>query len=201
MIGHLRKTAAQWVVALGIIFVGLFSGCQTGTKLADLPAAPGNRFHVGDLVTIGFNCLSGATTDCLPIHQERVHEDGNITLSLIGSVSALNKTTGELQKEIHDRYVPKYFPELTVTVAGESTFFYVDGEVVNRGQKEYPGEMTVVKAISMAGGFTDFAKKTKVRLTRGGHSEIINAQKAIKDPQYDVPVYPGDKIFVYRRLF
>ena len=70
------------------------------------------------------------------------------------------------------------------------------------GQKEYPGQMSViVKAISVAGGFTDFAKKTNVRLTRGGHTQVINVDKANKDPRYDAPVFPGDTILVKRRLF
>jgi protein involved in polysaccharide export with SLBB domain len=64
------------------------------------------------------------------------------------------------------------------------------------------GETDIVKAISAAGDFTDFANKRKVRLTTAdGHTKIINVRKAIEDPQYDVPVYPGDKIFVPRRFF
>src|SRR5262249_8761817 len=100
----------------------------------------------------------------------------------------------------HDRYVPKYFTGLNVTVRGEARYFYVDGEVGARGQKEYPGEMTIVKAISMAGGFTDFAKKTRVRLTRGGHTQIVNVEKAIADPNYDVLFSPGEKIYFTRGI-
>jgi len=190
----------HWVVVLGIILTGLLGGCQTGGKFADLPPENiGNRVHIGDLLTVSGVGQNG--TDVIPSHAERIGEEGTITLTLIGSITAVGKTPNELQREIHDRYVPKYFPEITVVVRGEAKFFYVDGEVVSRGQKEYPGEMTIVKAISMSGGFTDFAKKTKVRLTRGGHSQIINVEKAILDPRLDVPVYPGDKIFVKRRIF
>lgn len=195
MIDQLRKMTGCWLAVVGFISVGLLSGCQTGPK--DLPPPPGNVFHVGDLVTVAFENIS----ETMPAHPERIHEDGTITLPLIGSVVAVGKTAGDLQKEIQDRYVPKYYTALTVTVHGEGTFFYVDGEVVQRGAKEYPGEMTIVKAISMAGGFTDFARRSKVVLTRGGHTEIINVQKAINDPRYDVPVYPGDKIYVKRRPF
>jgi protein involved in polysaccharide export with SLBB domain len=202
MIEYLRKTANHWVVALGLVLVAFLTGCQSGPppKFAEAGEESGNMFHLGDRVTVKFLSSTG-NPEILPEHTERIHEDGTITLSLIGSVPAAGRTAGQLQKDIHDRYVPKYFPELTVTVLGEARYFYVDGEVRLPGQKDYPGDMTVVKAISVAGGFTDFAKKTKVQLTHGGHTQTINADKAIRDPRYDVPVFPGDKIYVRRRIF
>lgn len=183
------------MVALGIILIGLSSGCKTG-KLQDLPAADRSTFNVGDLVTVTFTPVSG---DVLPMHAERVHEDGTIVLPLIGTVTALGKTAGELQKEIHDLYVPKWYTALGVIVASEARYFYVDGEVRIPGQKEYPGQMTLAKAISVAGGFTDFARKTKVRVTRGKQTQVINADKAIYDAAFDIAIYPGDKIYVPRR--
>lgn len=201
MIQQLRKLPGRWVVALAIIFTGLLAGCQSGPKFAPLPPdSVGTTFHIGDSVTISFISPTGDIT-LLPPVSERIGEDGKINLSLIGSVTAAGKTAEELQNEIHDAYVPKYFRDLSVTVKGETAFFYVDGEVNQRGPKEYPGEMTIVKAIAASGGFTDFAKQTKVRLTRGDHTEIINVKKAIAHPEDDVPVYPGDKIYVPRRLF
>lgn len=203
MIEQLRKNTGHWVVALGIILAGLFSGCGTsGPKYSELPqdTAVGTTFHVGDMVTVtGILPSGGENPNFAPVAQ-RVSEDGTISLPLIGYVTAVGKTAAELQRDIHDRYVPHYFPELNVTVRGEALFFYVDGEVVQRGPKEYPGEMTIVKAISAAGGFTDFANQKKVRLTRGNHTEVVNVKKAISDPRYDVPVLPGDKIHVPRKI-
>lgn len=201
MIQQLRKTWGHWVVAVGVVLTGLLSGCQTGAHFSDLPPdTTGTTFHVGDSLTISGVSPTGDTT-LLPAVAVRVGEDGTITLTLIGSVTAVGKTGEQLQKTIHDLYVPKYFQELNVIVRGETAYFYVDGEVNQIGQKEYPGEMTIVKAITAAGGFSPFAKETKVRLTRGNHTQIINVKKAIADPRYDVPVYPGDKIHVPRRLF
>jgi len=188
-------------MALGIILAGLLGGCQTAPKFSDLPPETGTRFHVGDPVQISFtSSVSPIDDPGLQPFTGRIQEDGTITLPLIGSVTAVGKTEGELQNEIHELYVPKYYRNLTVTVKGETTYFYVDGEVVQRGQKEYPGQMTIVGAIAAAGGFTDFAKETKVRLTRGNHTQIINVNKATTDPRDDVPVYPGDRIIVPRKI-
>ncbi len=200
MIEIFRIKAGCWVAALGIILTGLLAGCQTGSHNSDLPVdTAGRGFHVGDTVEIAYISPTGDVT-ILPGVSQRIGEDGTISLTLIGSVQAAGKTVGELKKEIHDQYVPKYFTELSVGIKGETTFFYVDGEVQQRGAKEFPGDMTLVKAITAAGGFTDFAKQTKVRLTRGNHTQIINVKKAISDPKYDVPVFPGDKIHVPRRI-
>lgn len=200
MIQQLRKIPGHWVVALGIIFAGLLGGCQTAPKFPEVPSENiGTTFHVGDEVAITFVTPSGAV-DAIPPFAGRIQDDGTITLQYINAVTAVGKTAGELQKEIHDLYVPKYFTELNVTVRGEGTFFYVDGEVAQRGEKPYPGQMTIVKAIAAAGGFTEFANPRKVRLTRGNHTQTINVNKAIKDPRYDVAVYPGDKIWVPRKF-
>lgn len=200
MIQQLRKLPGHWVVALGLILAGLLGGCQTGSKTPEQPQEQiGTRFHVSDPVTVTFTLVNEDIGNSLPNFTGRVQDDGTITLPLIGSVTAAGKTEGELQREIHDLYVPKYYRNLTVTVKGEATFFYVDGEVVQRGQKEYPGEMTIVKAIAAAGGFTEFANEKNVRLTHGNHTQTVNVKKAINDPRYDVPVYPGDKIYVKRR--
>ena len=48
------------------------------------------------------------------------------------------------------------------------------------------------KAIASAGGFTDFANKKKVRLTRvDGRTQIVNCVKALENPSLDLEVYPG----------
>ena len=201
MIEQIRKNAGHWVVAMGLVLAGLLGGCQTGPKYSQLPTTTvGNTYHVGDTLTITVIPPSGDLTAYPPVTQ-KIAEDGTITLQLVGSITAAGKTAGELQKAIHDAYVPKYNPELNVSVKADTTYYYVAGDVNQPGQKEYSGEMTIVKAISAAGGFTDFARESKVRLTRGDHTEVINVKKAISDPAYDVPVLPGDKIHVPRRVF
>jgi protein involved in polysaccharide export with SLBB domain len=203
-------------LALALV-VGLFAGCQSysydqssnaafgpvpgvgGTNAStNIPAEARGVFNVGDLVRVTF---SGIAEPPMP-HEERVRDDGTITLPLIGSVIAKDKTPGDLQKEIHDKYINgKIFtPALNVTVSGLERLFFVGGEVRQPNRYPWTEGMTVLKAIQSAGDFTDFAKRSKVRLTRfNGQNTIVNCDKALEKPALDLPVYPGDRITVPRR--
>lgn len=168
---------------------------STDTTSTDLTAA---RFHVGDTVTVDFS----GTADPILEHVEPIKEDGTITLPYIGPVRALGRTAGELQNDIHDLYVPKYYVRLTITVSSPQRVFYVGGEVKQPGRQLYIGETTVTKAIQAAGDFTDFANRSKVWLIRSTGDRIkVNCNKALQDPSLDPPVYPGDQIQVPRRIF
>ena len=79
---------------------------------------------------------------------------------------------------------------------------FVGGEVKREGPNPYLPGMTVLKAIQHAGGFTEFANRKKVRITReDGRQETINCDKAVKNPKFDKPIYPDDRIDVPRRWF
>jgi protein involved in polysaccharide export with SLBB domain len=198
MIEYFRKMAGHWMLALGVVLVTVLSGCQTGQKYPDSAQKPGDTFRIGEVISVKAVPWSG---DPLPDHTERIGEDGTISLLYIGQVKAEGKTASQLKKEIQDLYVPKYYNGLNVTVYGAEKYFYVDGEVRASGKYEYPGEMTAVKAISVAGGFTDFARKTKVQVTHNGHKQTLNVSTAIDNPSLEIPVYPGDTIHVPRRIF
>jgi protein involved in polysaccharide export with SLBB domain len=212
---------APTIIAVGLIITGCSS---TPTTLASIPSAravqtnssaslesnapaaddlPPNfevaRFHVGETVNIIFS----ETPDPMefPPHEETIKEDGNITLPLIGSVQALDKTAGELQKEIHDLYVPKYYVRLNIVVKPGDLIYYVRGEVKQPGREIYVGETTVTKAITSASDFTDFASHKVWLIRANGQRVKVNVDKALEDPSLDPKVYPGDQVVVPRRIF
>ncbi|MEJ0091120.1 MAG: polysaccharide biosynthesis/export family protein [Limisphaerales bacterium] len=155
------------------------------------------RFHVGETVNITFSEIP----DPIPPHEEQIKEDGTITLPLIQSVQAAGKTAGELQTQIHDLYVPKFYVRLNVVVKPGDLIYYVRGEVKQPGRQLYVGETTVTKAITSASDFTDFASH-KVSLIRANGQIIkVNVDKALEDPALDPKIYPGDQIVVRRRIF
>ena len=182
----------------------MLAGCETtqsppaATEVNKQHRVEVPRFHVGETLTVIF---SGTPTP-LDSHEETVREDGNITLSLIGSIRAVGKTAGELQDEIHDRYVPQYFTRLTVTVKPGDLVYYVRGEVKGAGRQLYVGEITVSKAIASAGDFTDFANHNNVLIIRAnGERLTVDCDAALHDSSKDPKIFPGDQIVISRRLF
>jgi protein involved in polysaccharide export with SLBB domain len=210
MNGFITCWAKCWCWAAGLVLAAaLGGGCETlsgsGQSGAD-PAAQVAAQQVlkddflrpNDLVVVVYAGIPNPPDK----HEERIKDDGTILLPLLDApVQASGKTVSQLQDDIYKLYVPKLFKRLTVTVLTENRVFYVRGEVRTPNRYPYVGEMSVLKAIAAAGDFTDFAAKTKVQLTRSnGQIFIINAQKARKNPRLDLPVIPGDTIFVPRRL-
>jgi polysaccharide export outer membrane protein len=212
------KLFVRGLFACALLVAGLFfTGCSSpsqgqpmsansqpptagGTSLSSPPtSADVARFRVGETVIVTF---SGSLVD-IPSHEEPIKEDGTITLPLIGAVTAVGKTAGELQNEIHDGYVPQYYVRLTVTVKSGDRVIYVAGEVHSPGRVMYLGDTTITKAIQSAGGLTDFANHGKVWLTRASTGQRIKVDydKALENRAKDQPVYPDDQINVERRIF
>lgn len=156
---------------------------------------------LGDVLLITFADLPPGIS--LPAFDQRVRDDGSITLIYNKSFQAAGKRTGDLEKEIHDFYVPAYFINLTVTVRiSAERYYYVDGEVRGSGKFPYVNGITVSKAIAAAGGFTDFANKRRIRLIRAdSHRQTVNYNKVLDHPELDPLVFPDDRIHVPRRWF
>ena len=134
--------------------------------------------------------------------QVTVSDDGNVVLHLNQNFRARGKTLTALQTEIHQRYVPSYYPRMTVQVEAEGQFFFVQGHVNRPDRFPYSSGMTTMKAISTANGFDPFAKKRSVIVTRqDGQKYRVNCEKAKTDARYDLPIFPGDRINVPRRIY
>ncbi len=176
-----------------------------GTHFSATNHAAANGSYSNDIIRVGelLEIRFSDTPQPIPPIQDRVRDDGKITLLYTQAFSVVGKMIGEFEKEIRERYVPAYFAQMTATVIPleRQKRYYVDGEVRVPSEKLYVGRITVTQAIAGCGGFTDFAKKTAVRLIReNGTMEIINCKKAITNPRLDREVFPGDRIYIPRSL-
>jgi len=155
---------------------------------------------VGDSVTVSFSDLP--PPGLLPVTQ-RIGNDGKLTgLPFDVKVVAAGKTIAQLQEAIRAAYVPGYFKFMTPSVKSEERVFFVEGEVKLASRLNYLSEMTVLRAITSAGGFTDFANRKKIELHRAtGEKKVVNWYKAIEDSKQDLPVFPNDQIIVRKKLY
>jgi protein involved in polysaccharide export with SLBB domain len=81
----------------------------------------------------------------------------------------------------------------------DAGWYYVAGEVQFPTKLIPEGRITLLQVIASSGSFTPSANKKKVRVTRyDGERLIIDCTSAERDPQLDVPIYPGDHIYVPR---
>jgi protein involved in polysaccharide export with SLBB domain len=194
------------MLALALGGCSIFSGSDKNTNVMSAPGDqnyPGQdkvpRLHIGDSVTITFSGLP----DAVEAQEKPIKEDGSITLPDIGRIKAAGKTIGELEDAIHDLYVPKIYTHLNVTVkTSNDRVYYVRGEVKSPGRMIYTGPITVSKAITSAGDFTDFANHGKIWLTRAsGERFKLDLDRILAGEDPDPPVFPGDQIEVARRIF
>src|SRR5215467_1687170 len=133
-----------------------------------------------------------------------VRPDGKVSLPLIGELSVNGKTAIELQKEIAQR-LTQFISEPAVNVIVKevnSAKVSVLGEVKTPGIYKIKDRATVLDAIALAGGFTEYAKRDKVTLIRidqsgQQHRSQINVEDQIKGRKPDLfYVLPYDKIYV-----
>jgi polysaccharide export outer membrane protein len=183
------------------------SGSQVATTPVAANSGPGTNAESYEIIQLGNTLLitfGDLPPPPPPAFDQRVRDDGTITLIYNQVFHAVGKRIGDLEKEIHDFYVPRYFINLTVTVriSSDTRSYYVDGEVRTPGKVPYTGPITVSKAIASVGGFTDFANKTKVQLIRPkAKTQTVNYNKILTHPELDPQVFPEDRIHVKRRIF
>lgn len=98
-----------------------------------------------------------------------VRPDGFVTLPLIGDVAAGGRTVDAIASEIADRAQRFYTerPVVSVEVAELHSYrIYVLGEVSRPGEFTPRGQVTVLQAIALAGGFTRFAAPDEIQIVR-----------------------------------
>jgi polysaccharide export outer membrane protein len=97
-----------------------------------------------------------------------IRPDGMISLPLVDDVVAAGLTPLQLRDLLAAR-IAKYVPKASVSVIVQqihSPKIVVLGEVAKPGRFELTGPTTVLEAIALAGGFTEFASSSRVDLLR-----------------------------------
>jgi len=133
-----------------------------------------------------------------------VRPDGKISLPLVGDIHAAGLTARQLKDDIEKR-LKEYeeLPNVTVIVSEINSYYiYILGEVRSPGRYQLKSNISVLQAVSLAGGFTNWASpNSMVVLRRHGEKEekikvrykkIISGSK----PEDNVVLRPGDTIII-----
>jgi polysaccharide export outer membrane protein len=132
-----------------------------------------------------------------------VRPDGFISLPMVGEVKANGLTPTELEKVISEKLKPYVQdPRVTVVVTEvNSSRVFVTGEVTHPGAYAMPSRTSLVQAIALAGGFTEFASSDDIVVlrTRGQPERLkVRYSDLISDDGTPATfvLQPGDTIVV-----
>lgn len=140
----------------------------------------------------------------------RVSKDDTITFPLIGVVKIGGRSPQEAAQIIQDALGKDYLvnPQVNVTVIQYSKrHFTVLGEVQKPGDYDIPDreQMTLLRAIGIAGGYSRIADPAKIVLKRtvDGHESVVklNAKRMANQDSNTFEILPGDVITVGESIF
>ncbi|MEX1369255.1 MAG: polysaccharide biosynthesis/export family protein [Nannocystaceae bacterium] len=132
-----------------------------------------------------------------------VDEDGTIRFPWIGDIEVIGRTKGEIAETIEEQLASGWLrqPQVFVRVVErQNREVSVLGQVNEPGSFAYKERLTLVQAISLAGGLNPLAQAKKVQLTRetaeGRQTYVIDVRQILESKQADMPLLPGDIVFV-----
>ena len=140
-----------------------------------------------------------------------IRSEGNITLPLVGKVHVAGKTVIQAEKAIAEILGKDYLvdPEVVIEVLEyKKQTVVVLGQVKKPGTFQFPAgstKLTLLQAISMAGGFADVANTKKIKIMRKSSEKKqvmqANAEAIISGQEQDVELEAGDVVHVPESLF
>jgi polysaccharide export outer membrane protein len=156
------------------------------------------RLHAGDSLTV-------SVWKELDLQRKvMIRPDGRFSFPLAGEVQAAGRTPDEVRLDIEGK-LNKFIPEAVVTVITEDfsgNRVYVIGQVNKPGMFIMNPQLTVLQALSLAGGSTPFAKLDDISILRGTGA----AQKSLpfrynqvvegKSLQQNIALESGDVVVV-----
>jgi polysaccharide export outer membrane protein len=153
----------------------------------------------GDVLQIA---VFGEPTASVP--NATVRPDGKISAPLIKEVQVAGLTPSQVQRIMQDQLSKSIRePDVTVVVAQiNSKKIYLTGAVRKEGPLKYTYRMTVLQAISEAGGLTDYAKRKKIYVLHHengreyklpfDYTAVLNGERM----EQNIVLSPGDTIVV-----
>lgn len=168
-----------------------------------IPAAPeAESYYIGygDVLDVNFLYETKYSRE-----EIKVRPDGRITYPLAGEMFVAGMSPADLDSVLTEKFAEIVLdPQITVMVRDfQPQMVYVLGEVGTPGDYEYVRDMTLTKALAVAYGYTNDARKSNVLVIRRiAEDHIIGIEVDIdgilskNDFSLDIPLKPFDIVYV-----
>lgn len=199
--------------------VGCASISETKAPLPDLGSAGGSPSAVdvpaGPAPGQGAFALGSGDVLSIRVFREpelsgdfMVDADGAIRFPLIGAVNVSGLTPNEIAQRLTEQLGGNYLrsPQVTVLLKeANSRKVSVLGQVSKPGTFSYQDQLSLVEAITLAGGLDKLADAGRVKITRlkeGQELHFVVALNRILDGRApNLELRPGDVVFVPESMF
>lgn len=192
------RALATWM--LWLLVVGAGVGCRPTNTPQSLPPAakPENKtLGPGDVLDIRVRDQEDISGPY------EVGENGLVRFPWIGDVEVRGKTGPEIAALIEEQLQAGWLkqPQVTVRVTErQNREVSVLGQVKEAGSYAYKAGLTLMQAISQAGGMNPLAAPRRVKLIRetdkGRQTFEIDVTKILDSRAQDFALEPGDIVFV-----
>lgn len=195
----------KWLLVLLFFSMVLQNACSQRMQPAGMPQAMESEvsssrylFTPGDVIEV----IVWKNPDLS--REVTVRSDGKISMPLIGDIHAAGFTTDELSNAIGQELLTYYkeAPEVSIIVqqATQATI-YILGEVVTQGKFAVTNGTTLLQAIALAGGFSEFASRNNIIMRRKGieGEEVtfgFRYKNVLAGREKNIVVQDGDTIIV-----
>lgn len=154
------------------------------------------RLGAGDLISISVYDEPDLSLEL------RIGLSGAVSYPLLGDVDVAGLSPRELEEKLVAKLKGPYLVDPSVSVSiMEYRPFYVIGEVEKPGSYSFHPGLTIERAISIAGGFTERASKSRIYVVKD--RVATDSEKSIQKERTKLAdvVRPGDVITVEQGFF
>jgi polysaccharide export outer membrane protein len=182
------------------------SGCASSTDNSKVQLAPPTERTVlepGDTFELQIVGESG-----LPQHYT-VFPDGTVDLPYVPGVKAAGLEPQELSRLYRQRLIEAGIltePSVVISVTEyKSKHITLLGQVQKPGSYTFSPGLTLIQAVSLAGGLTAIANADRINISRksveGTRTVVVSIEAIYEGRSADIPLQAGDQIYVNERLF
>lgn len=196
----MKKFGLVFLLLAGLCLTACISPGVSTDNLEKMTASTVGLYNLQHLDPLIISLLG------IPVEKQfetTIDENGQITMPYLDdAIQAAGLSVSALEREIQRLYTEgEIYRNVTVNIQTDAKTYFMEGEV-NRPQ-EYPlnRRITLLQAIAAASGYTEYADKKDITITRRGEIIKANGKEIEKYPERDIAIEAGDRIKVDRTFY